>query len=169
MVSPSPFLPPWLPWVLVLMVRECLEYWCSGGSDVGDLGTLFGCWGCVLYRACSARSKRRGFSPGATAHHSQSARVQTDFFFHIILRKKIKSGRRALCARDVCCVLFLFYLSICVCVCLQVQGPLRECLRAGRYQASLLLHTICARSWCIWRDSCVAAKHPKKKRDNMER
>jgi len=31
-------------------------------------------------RFCRARSKRRGFSPGAAPRHSQSARVNTDFF-----------------------------------------------------------------------------------------
>jgi len=31
-------------------------------------------------------------------------------------------------------------MSTCVCVCLQVQGPLRECLRAGRFRDFLLLH-----------------------------
>jgi len=29
-----------------------------------------------------------------------------------------------------------------------VQGPLRECLRAGRFRASFLLHTTCVRSCC---------------------
>ena len=41
--------------------------------------------------------------------------------------------------------------------CLQVQGTWRECPRAGRFWASLLLHTTCMRSWCNWRASCVAA------------
>jgi len=41
---------------------------------------------------------------------------------------------------NVCLVLFVFCLSTCVCVCLQIQGPLRECLRAGRLWASPLLH-----------------------------
>jgi len=48
-------------------------------------------------------------------------------------------------------VLFLFYLSTCVC--LWVQGPLRECPRAGRFRGPLLLHTTCVRSWCNWRAS----------------
>jgi len=64
----------------------------------------------------------------------------------------------------VCFVLCLFCLFTCVCVCLQDQGPLLECLRAGRFRASLLLHTTCVRSWCNWRASCVAAKQPKKQR-----
>jgi len=58
---------------------------------------------------------------------------------------------------DVCFVVFLFCSSICVCVCLQVQGPLRDCPRAGRFRASLLLHTTCVRSCCTWRASRVAA------------
>ena len=40
---------------------------------------------------------------------------------------------------DVSFVLYLFCLSTCVCVCLQVQGPLRECPRASRFQASLFI------------------------------
>jgi len=63
---------------------------------------------------------------------------------------------------DVCCVLFLFCLSIFLCVCLQLQGPLRECPQAGRFRASLLLHTTCVRSWCNWHASCVAGKITKK-------
>ena len=59
-------------------------------------------------------------------------------------------------------VLFLFYLTTCVCVCHQVHGPLRECLRARRFRASLLLHTTCVRSCCKWRASRVVAKHSKK-------
>jgi len=34
---------------------------------------------------------------------------------------------------------------------------LRDCLRARRFWATLLLHTTCARSCCTWCDSCVAA------------
>jgi len=64
---------------------------------------------------------------------------------------------------DVCFVLFLFCLSTCVCVCLQVRGPLQKCPRAGRFRASLLLHTTCVRSWCNWRASCVASKQQQKK------
>jgi len=30
---------------------KCLQCWQWGGLDVGDLGTLFGVWGCDLYRA----------------------------------------------------------------------------------------------------------------------
>ena len=56
------------------------------------------------------------------------------------------------CVVDLCCVsthvclvLCLFCLSTCMCVCLQVQVPLRECLRARRFRASLLLHLhLCA-------------------------
>jgi len=40
-----------------------------------------------------------------------------------------------------------------------VHGPLRECLRARRVRAFLLLHITCVRSWCNWRASCVVAKH----------
>jgi len=63
---------------------------------------------------------------------------------------------------DVCFVLFLVCLSTCVCVYLQVQGPLRECLRAGRFRASPLLHPTCVRSCCNWRASCVATKQKTK-------
>ena len=41
--------------------------------------------------------------------------------------------------KHIIVVLFLFYLTTCVCVCLLVHGPLRECLRAMRFRASLLL------------------------------
>ena len=63
---------------------------------------------------------------------------------------------------DVCFVLFLVCLSTCVCEYLQVQGPLRECLRAGRFRASPLLHPTCVRSCCNWRASCVATKQKTK-------
>jgi len=52
--------------------------------------------------------------------------------------------------KDVCLVIFLCCLSTCVCVCLQVQGPLRECPRAGRFRASLLLLTTYVRPDVIW-------------------
>ena len=39
-----------------------------------------------------------------------------------------------------------------------IWHELRECLRARRFQASLLLYTTCVRSWCNWRANCVAAK-----------
>jgi len=39
---------------------------------------------------------------------------------------------------------------------------LRECLRARRFRAILLLHTTCVLSLCTWRASCVAAKHTNK-------
>jgi len=39
---------------------------------------------------------------------------------------------------------------------------LRECLQAGRFRASLIVHTTCVRSWCNWRTSCVAANNNKK-------
>jgi hypothetical protein len=45
-----------------------------------------------------------------------------------------------------------------------VQGILRECLRARRFWATLLLHTTCVRSWWNWRASCVAAKHKRGKK-----
>jgi len=51
-VALSPFLSPWLPWVLLLKARDCLECQCLGGSDEEDFGTLFGGWGCDLYGAC---------------------------------------------------------------------------------------------------------------------
>jgi len=59
---------------------------------------------------------------------------------------------------DLCCVLFLFYLHICVCVWLQVQGPLRECPRAGRFRATLLLRTTCMRSCCNWRTTSESGR-----------
>jgi len=43
-------------------------------------------------------------------------------------------------------VLFLFWLS---------TWPLRECPRAGRFRAFLLLHTTYVHFWCNWRASCV--------------
>jgi len=52
--------------------------------------------------------------------------------------------------KDVRLVIFLCCLSTCVCVCLQVQGPLRECPRAGRFRASLLLLTTYVRPDVIW-------------------
>jgi len=59
---------------------------------------------------------------------------------------------------DLCFVLFLFYLHICVCVWLQVQGPLRECPRAGRFRATLLLRTTCMRSCCNWRTTSESGR-----------
>jgi hypothetical protein len=47
---------------------------------------------------------------------------------------------------DVCFVLYLFFVYTCVCVCLKFQGPVRECPRAGRLRAALLIHTTCDRS-----------------------
>ena len=41
-----------------------------------------------------------------------------------------------------------------------------ECLRAGRFQATLFLHTTCIRSCCILNVSCVAAKLQKKQKLN---
>ena len=42
-------------------------------------------------------------------------------------------------------VLCLFHLTTCVCVCHLFYGPLRECLRARRFRAYLLLHLhLCA-------------------------
>jgi len=38
---------------------------------------------------------------------------------------------------------------------------LQECLRARRFQASLLLHTTYVCSWCNWRASCVVANQKK--------
>ena len=52
-------------------------------------------------------------------------------------------------------VLCLFCLSTCMRVCLQVQGPLRECLRTWRFRATLLLHM---RSWCNLCAICVVTK-----------
>jgi len=63
---------------------------------------------------------------------------------------------------DVCFVLFLFCLSTCMYIRFQVQGQVRECPRAGRFWASLLLHPTCVHSCCNWRASCVAAKHKQK-------
>jgi len=62
---------------------------------------------------------------------------------------------------DVCFILFLFCLYICVCVWLQIQGPLRECPRARRFQATLLLRTTCMRFWCNWSAICVATQQTK--------
>ena len=42
-----------------------------------------------FHASCWAIGKQRGFSPGAAARHSQSARVHTDFLFFWFLR----SGR----------------------------------------------------------------------------
>ena len=60
------------------------------------------------------------------------------------------------------CVLFYFYF-VCLHVCAYafngirtytlralLQGPLRDCPRAGHFRASLLLHTTCVRSCCTW-------------------
>ena len=58
---------------------------------------------------------------------------------------------------DVYSVLCLFYSTTCVCVCHVFYGSLRECLRARRFRATLLLHTTCVHSWCTWRTNCVAA------------
>ena len=45
----------------------------------------------------------------------------------------------------VSCFISVFCLSTCICVYLPVQGPLRECLRARHFRASLLLHLhLCA-------------------------
>ena len=44
----------------------------------------------------------------------------------------------------------------------QQKNRLRECLRARRFWAALLLHTTCVRDWCNWRANCVVAKHTKK-------
>jgi len=63
---------------------------------------------------------------------------------------------------DVYSVLFLLYMNTCVCVCHQFHCPWRECHRARRFQATLLLHTTCVRSWCKWRASCVTANTKKK-------
>jgi len=46
-------------------------------------------------------------------------------------------------------------------------GPLWECLRARRFQTTLLLHTACVGSWCNWRATSVAGKHNKKSQPNM--
>ena len=67
---------------------------------------------------------------------------------------------------DVHSVLLLFYLTTCVCVCLSFPGPWRECLRARRFQATLLLHLhLCA--CCNWRSTCVDP-NPKKKKSGTE-
>jgi len=64
---------------------------------------------------------------------------------------------------DLCFVLFLLCLSTCVCVCRQVQGPLRECLRAGRFCGSLFLPPLfvpdAIGGLAVWRHN-----NPKKKR-----
>ena len=44
-----------------------------------------------------------------------------------------------------------------------MSQELRECLRARRFCASVLLHTTCNRSCCNWRASCVVTKHEEKK------
>ena len=61
-------------------------------------------------------------------------------------------------------VLCLFYLTTCVCVCHSFHGPLRECLPARRFRASLLLrlHLSSFLSCCTWRASCMDSK-PKNK------
>ena len=47
----------------------------------------------------------------------------------------------------------------CMCIrCHEVHGPLRECLRARHFRATLSLRTTCVHSCCNWRASCVAAK-----------
>jgi len=60
---------------------------------------------------------------------------------------------------DASFVLFLVCLSTCGCVGFQVPGPLRDCPRAGRFRASLLLHTTCVRSCCTWRATVAAWWH----------
>ena len=45
-----------------------------------------------------------------------------------------------------------------------VQGPLRKCLRARRFRASLLLHPTCVRSCCHWCATCVVTKKKKEPR-----
>jgi len=42
-----------------------------------------------------------------------------------------------------------------------INGPLRECPRAGRFRATLLLRTTCMHSCCNWSASCVAAQQTK--------
>ena len=79
---------------------------------------------------------------------------------------------------DVCYVLFIvwFYSSfVCISAYANVYFKtttvkqkikmivLRECLRARRFRATLLLHTTCVRSYCTWRAGCVAAYQKKKK------
>jgi len=56
---------------------------------------------------------------------------------------------------DVHFVLCLFWLTY-------VSDPLRECLQAKRFQASLLLH-LCVRSWCNWCASMRIPNQEKKK------
>ena len=68
----------------------------------------------------------------------------------------------------VCLVLFLFCLSICMCVCLQVEGPLRKCLRARCFRASLYCTSICVHSWCNWRASCASCVDSKPKKKKSE-
>jgi len=41
-------------------------------------------------------------------------------------------------------------------------GNPAECLRAGRFRATPLLHTNCVRCWCNLRANCVAANTKKK-------
>jgi len=61
-----------------------------------------------------------------------------------------------------CCISLLF--DTCSVLPTMCHGPLRECLRARRFraQATLLLHTICGRSCCTWRASCLGQNTKKK-------
>ena len=67
----------------------------------------------------------------------------------------------------VFCSISLWSVYMCVRMPLSLV-PLRECVRARRFRASLLLCTTCAivRSCCNWRASCVAIKQPQKKKSN---
>ena len=74
--------------------------------------------------------------------------------------KQIRSNTKLIAVSGVCylsmlrvyacvfCSISMLFVYMCrgVCVCLLVQGPLRECLRAGHFRASILLHTTCGRS-----------------------
>ena len=65
--------------------------------------------------------------------------VQNELLFHVCVLHPCSVFL------DVYSTLFLFYLATCVCVCHSFYVFSRECLRDGRFRASLLLHPhLCA-------------------------
>jgi len=64
---------------------------------------------------------------------------------------------------DVYSVLFLFYSTACMCVDHSFHGPSRECLRARRFRATLLLHITCVQSCCSFLPLLCGGKTEKQK------